>query len=90
MAKMYWDKDANPKALDGKRIAVLGYGSQGRAHAMNLRDSKLDVVVGLRKDGPTWKKARAGWLGSAHSLGSREGRRPGDDPFARYGAAFAL
>ena len=41
------------------RIAVLGYGSQGRAHALNLRDSGLDVVVGLRKNGPSWEKARA-------------------------------
>jgi len=41
------------------RIAVLGYGSQGRAHALNLRDSGLDVVVGLRKGGPSWEKARA-------------------------------
>ncbi len=41
------------------RIAVLGYGSQGRAHALNLRDSGLDVVVGLRKGGPSWEKAKA-------------------------------
>ncbi len=41
------------------RIAVLGFGSQGRAHALNLRDSALDVVVGLRKGGPSWEKARA-------------------------------
>ncbi|MBD8897818.1 ketol-acid reductoisomerase [Rhodanobacter sp. DHG33] len=41
------------------RIAVLGYGSQGRAHALNLRDSGLDVVVGVRKGGPSWDKARA-------------------------------
>ncbi|GAB2538230.1 ketol-acid reductoisomerase [Rhodanobacter koreensis] len=41
------------------RIAVLGYGSQGRAHALNLRDSGLDVVVGLRPGGPTWKRAEA-------------------------------
>ena len=41
------------------RIAVLGFGSQGRAHALNLRDSGLDVVVGLRKNGPSWEKARA-------------------------------
>src|SRR5215468_11058112 len=46
------------KALEGKRIAILGYGSQGRAHALNLRDSGLDVVVGLRKGGPTWNKAQ--------------------------------
>jgi len=48
---------ATTKALEGKRIAVLGYGSQGRAHALNLRDSGLDVVVGLRKGGPTSIKA---------------------------------
>jgi ketol-acid reductoisomerase len=50
------------KALEGKRIAVLGYGSQGRAHALNLRDSGLDVVVGLRKGGSTWAKAEADGL----------------------------
>src|SRR3569832_2034133 len=50
---------ATTKALEGKRIAVLGYGSQGRAHALNLRDSGLDVLVGLRKGGPTWLKAEA-------------------------------
>jgi len=47
MAKMFFEADAKPEALNGKRIAVIGYGSQGRAHAMNLRDSGLDVVVGL-------------------------------------------
>ena len=45
--------------LANARIAVLGYGSQGRAHALNLRDSGLDVVVGLRPNGPTWHKAKA-------------------------------
>ncbi|KZC37513.1 ketol-acid reductoisomerase, partial [Rhodanobacter sp. FW510-R12] len=48
---------SNP--LASSRIAVLGYGSQGRAHALNLRDSGLDVVVGLRPNGPTWHKAKA-------------------------------
>src|SRR6202142_2438742 len=62
MAKMFWDDDANPKALDGKKIAVLGYGSQGRAHALNLRDSHLNVVVGLRRGGLTWTQAeKDGW-----------------------------
>ena len=49
-------------ALKGKRIAVIGYGSQGRAHALNLHDSGLDVVVGVRKDGPSWNKAKADGL----------------------------
>jgi ketol-acid reductoisomerase len=53
---------ATTKVLEGKRIAVLGYGSQGRAHALNLRDSGLDVVVGLRKGGPTWITAEVDGL----------------------------
>ena len=56
--KIYGQKDVNPKALAGARICVLGYGSQGRAHALNLRDSGFDVVVGVRR-GDSWKKARA-------------------------------
>jgi ketol-acid reductoisomerase len=47
------------QSLQNARIAVLGYGSQGRAHALNLRDSGLDVVIGLRKGGPTSLKAQA-------------------------------
>jgi ketol-acid reductoisomerase len=46
---IYYEKDADPSHLDGKRVAVLGYGSQGRAHALNLHDSGVDVVVGLRE-----------------------------------------
>ena len=55
--KLYVEDDADPKALDG-RIAVIGYGSQGRAHALNLRDSGYDVVVGLRPEGKTATRAR--------------------------------
>ena len=46
-ARMYYDNDADPAALEGRTIAVIGYGSQGHAHAQNLRDSGVDVVVGL-------------------------------------------
>ncbi|MBI4828198.1 MAG: ketol-acid reductoisomerase [Nitrospinae bacterium] len=50
MATMYYEKDASLKYLNGKTVAIIGYGSQGHAHALNLRDSGVDVVVGLRKD----------------------------------------
>src|SRR6202040_593191 len=56
--RLYSQKDVDRKALKGARIAVLGYGSQGRAHALNLKDSGCDVVVGVRKGGAGWKKAR--------------------------------
>ena len=55
--ELFVESDVQPAALSGERIAVLGYGSQGRAHALNLRDSGYDVVVGLRPGGPTWEKA---------------------------------
>ncbi len=62
MAKMYWQADADTETLEGKRIAVLGYGSQGRAHALNLRDSGCDVRVGLRPGGKTWAQSTEdGW-----------------------------
>ena len=56
--QIYSQKDVDKKALRGKRIAILGYGSQGRAHALNLKDSGFDVVVGLRKSGGSWAKAK--------------------------------
>jgi len=59
MAKMYYEKDCDLSALDGKKIAIIGYGSQGHAHALNLRDSGCDVIVGLRKNGKSWPKAEA-------------------------------
>jgi len=62
MTRLYWEKDTNPEALSGKRIAILGYGSQGKAHANNLRESGLDVVLGLRPGGRTWSAAcEDGW-----------------------------
>jgi len=56
--KLYSQKDVDRKALKGARIAVLGFGSQGRAHALNLQDSGFDVVVGVRRGGTGWKQAR--------------------------------
>ncbi len=55
--KLYYDKDADLAYLKDKTIAVLGYGSQGHAHALNLKDSGLNVVVGLREGSSSWKKA---------------------------------
>ena len=55
--RAYSKKDVDKKALKGARIAVVGYGSQGRAHALNLRDSGYDVVIGVRK-GDSWKQAK--------------------------------
>jgi len=56
--RLYSQKDVDKKALKGARIAVLGYGSQGRAHALNLKDSGFEVVVGVRKGGASAKKAK--------------------------------
>jgi ketol-acid reductoisomerase len=60
--QLYYEKDADLSVLKGKKIAVIGYGSQGHAHAHNLAESGFDVVVGLRPDGNSWKKAEAGGL----------------------------
>jgi ketol-acid reductoisomerase len=60
--KTFYDADANPAALKGKTIAILGYGSQGHAHALNLRDSGYDVIVGLRPDSSSRTKAEAAGL----------------------------
>jgi ketol-acid reductoisomerase len=55
---IYHDSDADLNVLKGKKIAVLGYGAQGRAQALCLHDSGLDVTVGVRKDGPSWNKVK--------------------------------
>ncbi len=60
--QIYSESDVNVDKLTDKRIAVLGYGSQGRAHALNLKDSGLDVVAGLRPDGASWAKGQADGL----------------------------
>src|SRR5919112_1908023 len=59
---MFYDDDADLSALDGKTVAILGYGSQGHAHALNLKDSGVDVVVGLRPDSSSVEKAKGDGL----------------------------
>ena len=58
MAKIYYDKDCNLKMLEGKVVGIIGYGSQGHAHAQNLRDSGCQVIVAEAKGTPGWKKAQ--------------------------------
>ncbi|WP_332672677.1 ketol-acid reductoisomerase [Aromatoleum sp.] len=60
--KVYYDKDADLSLIKGKEIAIIGYGSQGHAHAQNLNESGCKVTVGLRKSGASWKKAEAAGL----------------------------
>lgn len=55
--KVYYDSDIDSKKISGKKVAIVGYGSQGHAHAQNLRDSGVRVSVGLREGGESWKKA---------------------------------
>jgi ketol-acid reductoisomerase len=59
MAKIYYQNDCNPALLDGKTVAVIGYGSQGHAHALNLKDSGVNVVVGLYEGSRSWKDAES-------------------------------
>jgi ketol-acid reductoisomerase len=56
---VYYDKDCDLSIIKSKKVAVIGFGSQGHAHAENLRDSGVEVCIGLRKDGASWKKAEA-------------------------------
>lgn len=55
--KVYYDSDISPEIIKGRKVAVIGYGSQGHAHSQNLRDSGVEVVVGLREGSEGWKKA---------------------------------
>ena len=62
MITKYYDSDCNLGMLDGKTVAIMGYGSQGHAHAQNLNESGVNVVVGLRKTSASWKKAEEAGL----------------------------
>ncbi len=60
--KVYYDKDCDLSLIKNKKVAIIGFGSQGHAHAQNLNDSGVKVTVGLRKDGDSWKKAKKAGL----------------------------
>ncbi len=60
--KVYYDKDADLSLIKGKKVTIVGYGSQGHAHANNLKDSGVKVTVGVREGGASWKKAKAAGL----------------------------
>jgi len=60
--KVYYDKDADLSLIKGKKVTIIGYGSQGHAHALNLKDSGVKVTVGLRKGGASWDKAKKAGL----------------------------
>ncbi|HTC74881.1 MAG TPA: NAD(P)-dependent oxidoreductase, partial [Edaphobacter sp.] len=62
MAKAYHDADADLALIQAKKVAIIGYGSQGHAHALNLKDSGVDVRVGLRPDSPNADRARKSGL----------------------------
>jgi ketol-acid reductoisomerase len=57
MAKIYYQEDCNLSLLDGKTVAIIGYGSQGHAHALNLKDSGVNVIIGLYEGSRSWKRA---------------------------------
>ena len=57
MATIYYESDCDKSIILGKRVAIIGYGSQGHAHALNLHDSGVDVRVGLRTASKSWDKA---------------------------------
>ncbi|MBC7983110.1 MAG: ketol-acid reductoisomerase [Candidatus Obscuribacterales bacterium] len=73
--KIYSEKNVNKKALKRARIVILGYGSQGRAHALNLKDSGFDVVVGVRKDGASWGNAQKDGLKVAEPADAVKGAK---------------
>lgn len=71
--KVYGEDDVSAAALQDRRIAVIGYGSQGRAHAQNLRDSGYDVIAGVRKGGKGWTNARADKIETAEPTEAVDG-----------------
>ena len=81
--KVYYEKDADLSLIKGKKVTIVGYGSQGHAHAQNLNDSGIKVTVGLRKGGASWDKAKKAGLKVAEVGDAVQGRRRRDDADAR-------
>ena len=71
--KVYYDKDADLSLIKGKKVCIVGYGSQGHAHAQNLNDSGVKVVVGVRKGGPSWDKVKKAGLKAAEIVDAVKG-----------------
>ena len=71
MAKVYYESDGDLGVLLGRKIAIIGYGSQGHAHALSLRDSGADVTVGLRPGSEGWKRAESHGDHARHAAGGR-------------------
>ena len=79
-AKMYYDNDADPSALAGQTVAIIGYGSQGHAHALNLHESGVDVVVGLAPTSKSRTMVEDAGLRVADRARGGHGRRRRHDP----------
>ena len=75
MVKVYYDADCNLDLLKGKTVAIIGYGSQGHAHAQNLKDSGVKVVVGLRPGSKKSCQSRRSWLNGYGYRRCRKSRR---------------
>ncbi len=90
VANVYYEKDADRSLIAGRKVAIIGYGSQGHAHALNLKDSGVDVRVGLRDGSSSKAKAEAAGL-RVVSIAEAVGRgRPHHDPAARHRAEAAV
>ena len=81
--KVYYDKDADLSLIKGKNVTIIGYGSQGHAHAQNLNDSGVKVTVGLRQGGASWAKVEKAGLKVAEVADAVQERRRRHDPAAR-------
>ena len=75
-AKIYYQEDCHLAELEGKKIAIIGYGSQGHAHALNLKESGCDVIIGLYEGSKSWAKAEAQGNGKSSRYNRVRRRQP--------------